>query len=415
MNAETFTRVILSKISDKRKWYSTFLIHLMQLYLSLPKRYTYLNMSRHGIYNESTYRSNAGKPHNLAAFNMELIRENLGSEVIWAFDPSYIRKSGKKTAHVGKFWSGCAGAVKWGLEISSIAAVDIQQQTAMHYIAKQTPAGLKGDAVLKHYVGLLTDRKEELQSISCVVVADAFFSKKPFVIPLLSEGFEVISRFRSDAKLRYIYAGPQRGGSGKNTGKGKGSGGGRPKQFDGVVNPKKLSEQHFQICYLDENERGYEGTVYSNALERKVRVVIVQKLNEDGTIKSAKIYFSTNLSRIGIDILLYYRLRFQQEFLFRDASQHVGLHQCQSVKEEKIDFHVNMSLTTINLAKAMHYLPNKTEGQPFSMADIKTQYVNKLLLDETIDIFISTFGICPNMIKNNPSIQQLYNKGKIAA
>lgn len=330
-------------------------------------------MSLHGIYNESTYRSNAGKPHNLAAFNMELIRENLGSEIIWAFDPSYIRKSGKKTAHVGKFWSGCAGAVKWGLEISSIAAVDIQQQTAMHYVAQQTPAGLKGDSVLKHYVELLTDRKEELQSISCIVVADAFFSKKPFVAPLLSEGFEVISRFRNDAKLRYIYAGPQRGGSGKSTGKGKGSGGGRPKQFDGVVNPKK------------------------------------------GTIKSAKIYFSTNLSRIGIDILLYYRLRFQQEFLFRDASQHVGLHQCQSVKEEKIDFHVNMSLTTINLAKAMHYLPNKTEGQPFSMADIKTQYVNKLLLDETINIFISTFGICPNMIKNNPSIQQLYNKGKIAA
>lgn len=415
MNAETFTRAILSKISEKGKWYSNFLVHLSVLYLSLPNRYNYLTMARYGKYCESTYRSNSGKPHELAAFNLELIGSYLGNEIIWAFDPCYLTKSGKKTAHVGRFWSGCANATKWGIEISSIAAVDVKQQTAMHYLVQQTPAGLKKEAVLNHYSGVILSKKEEMQLMSKIIVADAYFSKAPFVNALLDQGFEVISRFRNDVALRYLYIGPQRGGKGKNIGKGKGSGGGCPKRFNGKVDTKNLSEQYFQVCYEDENELGYQGVVYSNALKSKVRVLVVHNLKEDGTVKNAKVYFSTNINRLGIDILLYYRLRFQQEFLFRDSKQHVGLQHCQSTKEEKINFHTNMSLTTVNLAKAMHYLPRKDLNQPFSMADIKTQYVNKLLLDEAFDLFISVSGVSPNKIKKNPRIQKLYNRGKIAA
>lgn len=415
MNVETFTRAILSKISEKGKWYKDFLVHLFVLYLSLPSRYTYLSMGRYGSYVESTYRRNAGKSHELAKFNFELIQSYLSDEIIWAFDPCFISKSGKKTAHVGYFWSGCAKARKWGMEISSLAAVDIKQQTSMHYLAKQTPNGLKKEAMLEHYYKLILNEKQQLQSISSILVADAYFSKAPFVQAVIAQNFEFISRFRSDVALSYLYAGPQRGGKGKNLGKGKGSGGGCPKKFDGRVNTKDLSQQYFQLCYADENERGYEAVVYSKALKRKVRVLVIHRLKEDGSISSAKVYFSTNLNRMGIDILLYYRLRFQQEFLFRDAKQHVGLQHCQSTKEEKIDFHINMSLTTVNIAKAMHYLPFEMDAKPFSMADIKTQYVNKLLLDEAFDLFISISGISPNLIKNNPRIIQLYNKGRIAA
>ena len=45
---------------------------------------------------------------------------------------------------------------------------------------------------------------------------------------------------------------------------------------------------------------------------------------------------------MGMYILLYYRLRFQQELIFRDAKQHVGLNDCQARSKEQIDFHVNM-------------------------------------------------------------------------
>ena len=37
-----------------------------------------------------------------------------------AIDPCYISKAGKKTAHIGTFWSGCVDAMKQGLFILCI-------------------------------------------------------------------------------------------------------------------------------------------------------------------------------------------------------------------------------------------------------------------------------------------------------
>lgn len=55
-----------------------------------------------------------------------------------AIDPSYVSKSGKKTDHIGRFWSGCASAVKHGLEILGIAVIDADIKDAMVLRALQT-------------------------------------------------------------------------------------------------------------------------------------------------------------------------------------------------------------------------------------------------------------------------------------
>lgn len=415
VDVKTFTWSILSKISKKNKWYKDFFVHIVWLYLSLPVRYNFLNLHRYGGKAESTYRTHFGRSHDMSTFNQYLIHEYLSDEIIWAFDPSYINKSGRKTHQVGYFWSGSAGAARWGIEIAHLAAIDVMNKTSLHYKAKQTKASLKGKKQLEFYANCIIAEKQNLQANSNVCVQDAFFSKKPFVDLLCDEGFEVISRFRTDVYLRYLYCGPQKGGKGKNIGEGKGSGGGRPKQYAGKVDIKNLDPQYFTPCYQDEDEIAYEGLVHARALGRIVHVVVKHKLNEDGSIKKAMVYFSTNINRTAIDILLYYRLRFDQEFLFRDGKQFIGLQQCQARSEEKLDFHFNMSLTALNVAKVLHYIQEDKQDQPFSMADIKTQYINELLLDEAFDIFINVSGVDPNLIKNNPKVLKLYNKGKIAA
>lgn len=48
-----------------------------------------------------------------------------------AIDPSYVSKAGKKTAHIGRFWSGCTSAVKHGPEILGIAVIDADIKDAM--------------------------------------------------------------------------------------------------------------------------------------------------------------------------------------------------------------------------------------------------------------------------------------------
>ncbi len=125
-----------------------------------------------------------------------------------------------------------------------------------------------------------------------------------------------------------------------------------------------------------------------------------------------KLYFSTDLALSPLMLLDYYRSRFQIEFLYRDAKQFTGLHDCQARSENKLDFHFNISLTSINIAKVTHWLSvPKEKRQAFSMTDIKTMYHNQLLLQR----FISVFGISPHMLKNNNCIRELITYGTIAA
>jgi len=225
-----------------------------------------------GKYVESTYRSNYAREHELADINMELIRQYFEEEKFWAFDPCYLTKNSKKTHGVGQFWSSTKRKSDWGLEIGSIACVDVVGQTVLHYRCQQTLPGKQDKSLLKRYAEQLLDQAERLQETSSTVVCDAYFFKKPFVDLLVDSSFEVISRFRHDVALRYLYAGPQKDGKGKNPGKGKGSGGGRPKTYDGKIDLKGPRPEHLQPCYQDKGELGYEGIVYANALKRKVRI-----------------------------------------------------------------------------------------------------------------------------------------------
>jgi len=119
-----------------------------------------------------------------------------------------------------------------------------------------------------------------------------------------------------------------------------------------------------------------------------------------------------DLQMSGADVFLAYHSRFQIEILYRDAKRHLGLTHCQARSEEKINFHLNASLSTVSLAKvAYHLSDHKYEQKAFSMADIKTRYANELLLDR----FISTFGINPQLSKIKSIRDEIRNIGKIAA
>src|ERR1017187_8681690 len=84
----------LENISKSRfKFFST----AFELWLALPVRYTMLNLSRIGCYSEKSVRLHFEKLFDFVSFNTALIKNNCGKELIAAFDPSYIPKSGKQT------------------------------------------------------------------------------------------------------------------------------------------------------------------------------------------------------------------------------------------------------------------------------------------------------------------------------
>lgn len=131
MRVSELTEAILSKMCGIGKWQAKFFIELVETWLSLKGRYTFENLSRQGLLSSESYRSNFSKLFDFKAFN-RIAFDYLPVEKIWAFDPSYISKSGKKTYGIGYFWSGCAQKMKRGLEIAGLAIVDVKNHTAFH-------------------------------------------------------------------------------------------------------------------------------------------------------------------------------------------------------------------------------------------------------------------------------------------
>lgn len=388
----------LDKIANINKWRKDFLMEVFTLFLSIKGRVNFLQLARYGKFTEQRYRQQFEKEFDFLSFNKELTLSHGSGHYVIAFDPSYITKSGKKTPGLNWYWSGSAGQSKRGLEIGGIAAIDIENHTAFHLEAVQT---LKEDeqTLVDWYSDVIVQRKETLCSISKYFVADAWFSKKPFVDQITSIGMHFISRLRDDADLRYL-------NHEKPTGKR-----GRPRKYAGKMDSKNIDKNYFEFISENENEIIYTAIVYSKALKRNIKLVHVTYINAKRKEKY-KLYFSTDLTLDANDVLKYYHSRFQIEFLYRDGKQHTGLNDSQARSEHKLNFQFNASLTSINLAKINHWLNiPKEERKAFSMADIKTMNHNALLLQRFFDVF----AVNPNLIKNQNYVKELIFYGTIAA
>ena len=391
-------KMILNKMKTINKWQYDFLVEVFLLFISIKGRLNFFQLGRYGNFSEQHYRNQFNKPFDFLSFNKELIKDHGSKHLTIAFDPSYIAKSGRSTPGLGYFWSGVASKAKWGLEISGIAAIDIENHTAFHLEAVQTPNDLKSESLLDHYAHTLIQRKSSLIQISRYVVADAYFSKYGFVCTLSDHGFEVVSRLRDDADLRYKYTQEQ------STGRG------RPRKYDGKVDFNKLKQEHVNLIEESKENKIYQTVVYSKSLKTDINLVIVYTHKKGRS--SHKLYFCTDLELDPKLLLKYYQTRFQIEFTFRDAKQHTGMNHCQARSTDKLHFHWNTSLTAINLAKITHWLSiPKSQREAFSIEQIKTIYHNELLLKRFFDVF----GIKPNLTKNKQKIKQLLYYGARAA
>jgi hypothetical protein len=390
----------LNKISSFNKCRVDFLCEIFVLFLCIKGRINFLQLGRFGKFKEQRYRQQFEKPFPFLEFNKELALSHGGSRFAIAFDPSYINKSGKKTPGLGWYWSGCAGQSKWGLEIAGIAAIDIDNHTAFHLEAVQTLIKNKEETSLtKWYIDTVEKRKDILSSISKYFVVDAWFSKKPFVDEITAMDMQVVCRLRDDADLKYLFKGQQPNRRG------------RPRKYSGKIDPKNIDKEYFQLVGHNDESIIHSAVVFSKALKRNIRLVHVVYTNKKGK-EPYKLYYSTDTQMKALDILDYYQSRFQIEFLYRDGKQFTGLADTQARSENKLHFHFNTSLTSINIAKVRHWLSKPAEiRKGFSMSDIKTMNHNRLLINR----FIEVFGVNAYSAKNQNYINELIYYGTIAA
>jgi hypothetical protein len=402
---DLYTKIVLNALSISKiklnKCRRDFMIEIFMLYLSIPSRINFLQLGRYSRFGEQRFRRQFEQGFDFFSFNKALATPWIGARNAIAFDPSFIHKSGKQTPGIGYFWSGCAGRALRGIEILGLSVIDADTRLSFHLDAIQTPPTncLQDNelSLIDWYAGVIKDKIEQILSITKYVVADAYFSKKNFVEQIRECSLHLISKLRDDADLTYLSLQPKTGKKG------------RPAKYGGKIDVKNLNLEHFTQVENDKEIIAYSAIVYSKSLGRNILLVV-----EEFQIKGKTIYrllFSTDTKQAPIDVIDIYHTRFQIEFGFRDAKQFAGLENSQARSGNKLNFHFNTALTTVNIAKIMQLSNPNTRENSFSMATHKTLFHNTLLLSR----FFRLFAINPNSIKNRQHVNELLYFGTMAA
>ena len=392
--------LVVSKVK-LNKCRCDFMIEIFMLYLSIPSRINFLQLGRYSLFGEQRFRRQFETGIDFFSFNKALSAPWIGARNAVAFDPSFIHKSGKQTPGIGYFWSGCAGRALRGIEILGLSVIDADTRLSFHLEAVQTPPTNclqdNGLTLVDWYAAAIRKHIEQILSITRYVVADAYFSKKNFVEQIRGCSLHLVSKLRDDADLSYLSMKPKTGKRG------------RPKKYEEKIDVRNLNPEHFKQVESNQSIIAFAGIVYSKSLGRNILLVV-----EQFQINGKEIYrllFSTDIEQAPLDVIDIYHTRFQIEFGFRDAKSFAGLETSQARSGNKLYFHFNTALTTVNIAKILQLSnPDKRENS-FSMATYKVLFHNALQLSR----FFCLFAINPNSIKNHQHVKELLNFGTIAA
>jgi Transposase DDE domain len=361
----------------------------------------FTNMSRYSELNEKTYRRQFHKEVDFARLNREVIDQAVakGHRMLAVMDSSFLRKSGKATFGLDKFWNGCTSRVERGLEVSVVGVVDVETEIGYALHAQQTFA--QGDLAeltrMDQALGHLDLASAQLPPTVGYLAVDGAYAKESFVTGAVQLGLDVIGKLRCDANLRYLYKGVQKPR-------------GRPRQYDGKVDLHDLTRLTFVDSVQPQLDL-YTAVVWQVSLKRTIRLAYLLDRRHPERPRFV-LLFSTDSQQDPKEIYQFYRLRFQIEFLFRDAKQFTGLQDCQARDVLKLEFHFNASFTALNLAK-LDAVRQHTGQQPFvfSMASVKRRALNQHLLQT----FIVNLDLEPTLIKSHPNYQSLCDYGTIAA
>lgn len=337
-------------------WQRQFLVELFQVLLRMRGRVNFTNMARYSAYCEQTFRRHFRKAFRWVALNLTILRlrRHPKEALIGVFRRNFcgctfVPKSGTESYGIDRFFSSAVGRLKRGQEVSILGVVAATSREAFGIDATQTPAGLSDQEDTGDYSSVdfdieqvrdLHGRLAEMGVSSWV--GDGFYAKRKVFGAIAEMGSELITRLRSDANLRYLYTGPRKNGPGA------------PKRYDGKINwscTQQIESRFEEVGRLPDRTHVEVWTTVANSphFGLDLRIVLLRNPKTGRTL----LLCSTDTEQAAEEVVAYYRLRYQIEFVIRDAKQHTGLTHCQARSQEKIDFHLNMSIAGVNLLRLM--------------------------------------------------------------
>jgi hypothetical protein len=346
----TIATDILEQMPTVRQPQRKFLAMLFATILALRGRVTGRNLSRYCAYSERTIARQFRASFAWPDFHERVLTAALDprSELLSAQDASFLPKSGKQTFGLGHFFNGCANRAERGLEISTLAVVEVRRRCAFTLAVAQTPPGddqarstaTAEETRVDFYKQQLREQRPRLPASITYHCVDGYFAKKKYIDEVVALHLHPITKLRADADCRFLYTGPHPKRRGAK------------RKYDGKVNFQDL--QRFEnLGTLEERAhiQLYTALVWHVSLKRQLRVVVLVNRKDPAKPRSI-VLASTDLGLNGHKLVEYYVARFQIEFLFRDSKQFTGLADCQSRAATVLDFHFNAALATLNLARA---------------------------------------------------------------
>src|SRR5262245_49463710 len=390
----TIVNDILKQIPGLGQPQRKFLATLFVTILVLRGRVNFRNLSRYCDYSERTIARQFREPFDWPDFHQRVLMTALDprSELGPAPDPPLLPNSASQAFGLGHFFNGCASRAERGLEISTLAVVDVTRRCAFTLAVSQTPPGEEAmpaepeETRVDFYKQQLRAHRHRLPSAVIYHCVDGYYAKKKYIDEVVRLDLHAITRLRSDADCLFLYTGPHPKRRGAR------------RKYAGKVNFQDLSR--FEALGTREDEPHlhlYTAVVWHKTLKRRLRLVVL--LNRKDPAKPRFIVLgSTDPELHGHKLIDLYAARFQIEFLFRDSKQFTGLLDCQARAAAALDFHCNASLATLNLVRAEDLGKQQGQGSHvFSMASWKQYQFNERLLD----VFIEHLALDPTWVKNH--------------
>ena len=269
----TIVTDILKQLPAVSQAQRKFLAVLFATILALRGRVTGRNLSRYCEYSERTMARQFRATGDWPDFHQRVLTLALAprSELVSAQDASFIPKSGKHTFGLGHFFNGCASRAERGLEISTMAVVDVTRRWAFTLAVAQTPPG-KGKVTpqpaeetrIDFYKQQLHDHRHRLPPTVPSQCVDGYFAKKKYLDEVVALKLHPITKLRHDANCHFLYTGPHPTRRGPK------------RKYDGKVNFHDLSRFEDLGPLADRpHVHLYTALVWHVSLKQKLRVVVL--------------------------------------------------------------------------------------------------------------------------------------------
>jgi hypothetical protein len=194
------------------------------------------------------------------------------SEVISAQDASFIPKRGQQTFGLGHFFNGCTSRAERGLEISTLAVVEVTRRCAFTRAVAQTPPGddemgspqAQEETRVDFSRQQLCEQRHRLPPQVTSHCVDGYCAKKQDLDAAVRLHLHPMTKLRCDADCRLLYPGPHptRRGAWR--------------QYDGKVNvhDRRRFEALGTLAEADHLPLS-TSVVWHVTLKRKLRLVVV--------------------------------------------------------------------------------------------------------------------------------------------